>query len=119
MTPSNFKGCQNSANLGSWIQLEMIATKHTVFSFIRLLTQNAIFSQNRRDTYHVSFCSFLASISPGWSWNFFCSSRKSSDVVFSFKTLTSFYRPSTSLLSITHSISDSFSRCFNFSILSL
>src|SRR5918994_5702358 len=47
---------------------------------------------------YISFCSFLASISPGTSANFSCSSRKSSGVVLSFKTLTSFFRPSTSLL---------------------
>src|ERR687897_3072671 len=44
---------------------------------------------------YISFCSFLASISPGASANFSCSPRKSSGVVFSFKTLTSFFRPST------------------------
>src|SRR5918994_1177870 len=52
-----------------------------------------LFSQNRKEI--LSFCSFLASISPGASANFSCSPHKSSGVVFSFKTLTSFFRPST------------------------
>ena len=59
--------------------------------------------------------SFLASINPGASANFSCSSRKSSGVVFSFKTLTSFFRPTISLLRIIRSSSASFSRCLSFS----
>src|SRR5918994_6241442 len=58
---------------------------------------------------YISFCSFLASISPGASANFSCSSRKSSGVVFSFETLTSFFRRSTSILRKLRSASDSVS----------
>src|ERR687897_421470 len=67
---------------------------------------------------YISFCSFLASISPGASANFSCSPRKSSGVVLSFKTLTSFFRPSISLLRILRSASDSVSLCSSFFILS-
>src|ERR687897_2841136 len=58
---------------------------------------------------YISFCSFLASISPGASANFSCSSRKSSGVVLSFRTLTVVLSSSVSLLRIMRSSSASFS----------
>ena len=66
-----------------------------------------LFSQNRKEI-HI-FCSFLASISPGSSANFSCSSRKSSGVVLSVKTLTVVLSSSISLLRIMRSSSASFS----------
>src|SRR5918995_4193850 len=77
----------------------------------KVLVYNCYFHQIEKR--YISFCSFLASISPGASANFSCSSRKSSGVDLSFKTLTSFFRPSISL-KISRSASDSVSLCSSF-----
>src|SRR5918995_2122775 len=82
----------------------------------KVLVYNCYF--HKIENRYISFCSFLASISPGGSANFSCSPRESSGVVFSFKTLTSFFRPSTSLLRILCSASDSVCLCSSFFILS-
>src|ERR671910_1223188 len=82
----------------------------------KVLVYNCYF--HKIEKRYISFCSFLASISPGASANFSCSPRKSSGVVLSFKTLTSFFRPPTSLLRVLRSASDSVSLCSSFFVLS-
>src|ERR671910_1263423 len=73
----------------------------------KVLVYNCYF--HKIEKRYVSFCSFLASISPGASANFSCSPRKSSGVVLSFKTLTVVLSLSISLLRIMRSSSASFS----------
>ena len=71
---------------------------------------------HRIEKRYISFCSFLATISPGALANFSCSSFKSSGVSFSFKTLTVVFRSSISCLRSERSSSDSFNLCSSFFI---